>query len=153
MAYTYKLEQDPTREAEHVPCCRQSPLAAWQIGRSGDETPTSSGRKEDANWDLHLMCEHPCPCHQDPFLRNQLFVSLPYFQVLPYCLFLPVFSSEWHETLCVNHNTVVVWPLLFSFQQEELKNVYSEVICKYFSWLFRFNCQIKKKYICRQCHF
>lgn len=32
MDYWYKLEQDPTREADRVPCSHWSPLAAWQTG-------------------------------------------------------------------------------------------------------------------------
>lgn len=151
-----KLEQDPARETGPVPYSHQSHLGAWQPGLSADETQISSGREGEPNWDLHIICKGPYKCHQGLFLRNWLFLSLPSVQVLPIYLFLPVFGlfvSTPERNGTVNHSARVVRPLLFSFHQGEWKNTYFKKICKYFSWLFQFNCQIKnERKRCRQCH-
>lgn len=146
MNYWYRLER------LSCPLLPLEPVSSLTGGCSGDDSLISPGRKEDPGWDLCLRGEHPCPCHQDPFLSTDssyLYFIFRCSHTVSFCLF---YFTEWNETHRVNHNAMVVHPSLFLFQQEEWKDMCSEVICKYLSWLFQFNYQIKKKIKNRQCH-
>lgn len=99
--------------ADHVPCSHSSHLPAWQTGVLETRLWCPQGKKEDANWGLYFLCEHPCSCHWARFWGTN---CLPYFQVLPLlsassCIFHRVAWNRLCESRCSGRVAVYIFIL------------------------------------------
>lgn len=93
MDYWYRLER------LSCPLLPLEPVSSLTGGCSGDDSLISPGRKEDPGWDLCLRGEHPCPCHQDPFLSTDssyLYFIFRCSHTVCFCPFFLFHRVEWN---------------------------------------------------------
>lgn len=108
MDYWYRLER------LSCPLLPLEPVSSLTGGCSGDSL-ISPGRKEDPGWDLCLRGEHPCPCHQDPFLSTDssyLYFIFRCSHTVCFCLFFFISQSGMKHTVWI---TMQWWCIHFYF--------------------------------------